>query len=67
MSVVVFTICNKKQCVAQQLLSTLSVQVKKELEVFDNRPSLLVYSHSAGNHKTFHKVTLVCKVIGIMR
>lgn len=67
MSVVVFTICNKKQCVAQQLLSTLSVQVKKELEVFDNRPSLLVYPHSAGNHKTFHKVTLVCKVIGIMR
>lgn len=66
-SVVVFTIYIKNRCVAQQLLATLSAQVKKELEVFDNRPSFLVYSHPAGNHKTFHKVTSVCKVIGILR
>ena len=46
---------------------TLFVQVKEELEVFDNCPSFLVYSHPAGTHKTFHKVTLMAQVIRIIQ
>lgn len=44
-------------------LLTLYLQVKEELEVFDNRPPLLVHSHPVSTHKTFHKVTLLSKII----
>lgn len=52
-----------------QLLSFFSffLQVTEELEVFDNCPSLLVYSHPAGSHKTLHKVTLMFQVATINR
>lgn len=39
----------------------LFLQVEEELEVVDNCSSFLVYSHPAGTHKTFHKVTNVSR------
>lgn len=39
---------------------TVPAQVKKEPEVSDNRPSLLVYPYPPGTHETLHKVRGHC-------
>lgn len=57
----VIIICNEVtyDMIVMTASLALSVQVAEELKVFDNRPSFLVYSHAAGTHKAFHKVTNV--------
>lgn len=52
-------------CLSQPRTGPLSpsLQAQEELEVFHHCPPVLVYSHPAGNHKTFHQVRSVCQLL----